>query len=369
MEEEKDEYFMRRCFSLARRAEGKTSPNPMVGAVIVRKGKIISEGFHRKAGSAHAEVVAINNASGSLKNAALYVNLEPCSTYGRTPPCVDKIIESGIKRVLIATRDPNPLHNGRGIDILRKAGIEVIEGILKEEAQELNRVFFKHIVQKIPYLSIKVAQSLDARLADKRGNSQWISSEDARNYSHSQIRSKVDAILVGINTIIKDNPHLTLRKPDGSLSKRQPRRIILDSRLRVPLNSYVVSEGEAATLIVTAKNFSQRRKFKLLQNRGLKILTLESKKGKINLKKLLQKLYKEGICHILVEGGSEVISSVIEEKLADEMYIFIRGIILGGNYLMYKGEGFSLSQAAHLENISIRKFKDSILIRGGLKYV
>jgi len=360
---------MQECLKLAKKAEGNTLPNPMVGAVLVKKGKIISAGFHKKAGLPHAEAVAINRARGDLTEATLYVNLEPCSTYGRTPPCVEKILNSGIKKVVIANRDPNPIHTGKGIKILRQHGIKVKEGVLKKEAAYLNRVFFKHIVTKIPYVSVKAAQSLDGRLADFKGESKWISSVSARLYAHKELRSKAGAVIVGINTILKDNPYLTARNKNGALFKTQPKRIILDSTLKIPLNANVIEKNGGKVFIATDKNLIRDKKKKLLEKKGVKILEVSFCNGKINLKKLLQKLYQEGICHVLVEGGTGVISSFIDNKLADELYIFINSTILGGSYLVYNSRGFKISNAPRLKNIEYKKFEDTFLIKGELCYV
>lgn len=363
------ENLMRRCFKLAKLGEGRTNPNPMVGALIVKGGRIISTGYHRKAGEKHAEVQAIEKAGKKAKGATLIVNLEPCSTHGKTPPCTEAIISAGIKRVIIAVRDPNPLHKGRGIEILRSHGIEVIEGVLEEEAKELNRVFFKHIEEKIPYIVLKVAQSLDSRIADFKGNSKWISTESARTYLHKELRSKVDAILVGINTVLQDDPLLTARKEDGSLFEKQPIRVILDTKLRTPLNANVIRDKSTKTILVVTEGLRKKKKLRQLQAEGIVLLKVRTKLGKVDLSDLLPKLYKLGICHLLVEGGADVFTSFLDEKLVDEVFIFIGNRILGGPLLMYKGKGFKLEESPSLENMEVVEFKGCVLLRGRLRYV
>ncbi len=369
MPEIKHETFMKRCLSLAKRAEGFTNPNPMVGAVIVKNNKIISEGYHKRAGEKHAEVIAIEKAEGDLKSAILYVNLEPCSSFGHTPPCTERIIKSGIKKVVIAMPDPNPAHNGKGIEILRKAGIEVIEGILKPEAEDLNRVFIKHITKKIPYITVKSAVTLDGRISDYTGNSKWITSENLRFYFHKELRSKVDAIVVGINTVLKDNPLLSARRSDNSYYKKQPAKIILDTKFRIPENVRLLQEVKSDVIVVVGDNVTRVRKKKFLEARGVKILPQPLKNGKINLLRLVKDLYKLGICHLLVEGGGKVISSFLKEKLADEIYLAYAPIIIGGRNLFYCGKGMKLSRGIRVKNLSFKKFDNQIIIKGKLNYV
>ncbi len=377
MAENRDIKFMSRALTLAKRAEGKTSPNPMVGALLVdRAGKIISEGYHRKAGSKHAEVLAIERAGLKARGATLYVNLEPCSSYGKTPPCVDRIIESKIKRVVIATLDPNPENHNKGVKILEAEGIEVEVGVLKEDAEHLNRVFFKHIREGVPYVSLKAALSLDGRIADNRGESKWISSSCAREYVHSDIRSKVDAIMVGIGTVLKDDPYLTLRDLKGRLIKTQPLRVILDSDLKIPLESNILKRGGGDVLIfIESSKKDKAKKERMvkideLERRGVKVIEVAALSSKgLNLNKVLKALYKEGICHLLVEGGSSVLSSILERGFADYIYLFISNMFLGGDYLMYNGKEFKLDNAPKIVRRDLKVFDNSIMVSGEIKNV
>lgn len=250
------EFFMRKALELAREGKGTTSPNPMVGAVLVKNGRIISSAYHRRAGTLHAEALALRKAGKGARGGTLYVNLEPCSHIGRTPPCTDAIIESRIKKVFCAMVDPNPLNDGRGIKILKRNKIDVSVGLLREEAQELNEVFIKYITQNLPFVTLKVAESLDGKIATKFYVSKWITSEISRDYVH-RLRSDVDAILVGVNTIIKDNPLLTSRR------QRTPIKVVLDPALRIPERARIFSKRSPALSIVVILKKSLKQKILL----------------------------------------------------------------------------------------------------------
>ena len=261
-----EEKFMREALRIAKNAEGRTSPNPMVGAVIVRDEKIIAEGWHRKAGTPHAEIHALNMAGDLAKDSTLYVTLEPCSHFGRTPPCANAIVNAGIKKVVIAMTDPNPKVAGRGIEILKNAGIEVEVGILEDQARRLNEVFIKWITTQKPFVTLKTAMSLDGKIAAATGQSQWITSEESRRKVH-QLRDINDAIMVGIGTVLADNPSLTTRIDGG----KNPIRIIVDSQLRTPINANVIVDGQAKTIIATTKN-APAEKFDALKKFGVEII-------------------------------------------------------------------------------------------------
>jgi diaminohydroxyphosphoribosylaminopyrimidine deaminase/5-amino-6-(5-phosphoribosylamino)uracil reductase len=319
----KDEQYMKRTLQLARRGMGKVSPNPMVGAVIVRAGKIIAEGWHRKFGADHAERDAIKRASGSVRGATLYVNLEPCCHQGKTPPCVDVLIEKGIKRVVMGTLDPNPLVNGKGAQILRGQGIEVTVGVLEQGARALNNVYFYHTQTGLPFVTVKYAQSLDGRIATSRGDSHWISSEPSRKYAH-RLRAQHDAIMVGIGTVLADDPQLTVKLVKG----RNPLRICLDSTLRIPLNAQILRD-DGETLIVTTETNAQK-KIEALHKQGKEVLVVRrGQDGRVALKALMKQLAERGISSVLVEGGQKVITSLLKEGLVNRMVVIAAPLILG----------------------------------------
>jgi diaminohydroxyphosphoribosylaminopyrimidine deaminase/5-amino-6-(5-phosphoribosylamino)uracil reductase len=295
----------------------------MVGAVIVRSGKIIAEGYHRRFGGDHAERDALKRASANVRGATLYVNLEPCSHWGKTPPCVDALIEQGIKRAVIGTLDPHPQVNGKGVKILRDHGIEVVMGVLEEEARALNEVYFHYTQKGRPFITVKYAQSLDGRIATSKGDSRWISSESSRRFAH-RLRAQHDAIMVGIGTVLADDPQLTVRLLKG----RNPMRIVLDSRLRIPLNAQVL-QGEAKTLIVTTDAHA-KKKVQAIQKQGKVVLLVQrDKKGQAELKTLIQVLAEWGISSILVEGGREIITSFLKGGLVNRMVAITAPLILG----------------------------------------
>ncbi|MBW2038737.1 MAG: bifunctional diaminohydroxyphosphoribosylaminopyrimidine deaminase/5-amino-6-(5-phosphoribosylamino)uracil reductase RibD [Deltaproteobacteria bacterium] len=319
----KDRQYMRRALILARKGMRKVSPNPMVGAVIVRAQEVIAEGYHRRFGADHAEIDAIKRAMGGIKGATIYVNLEPCCHWGKTPPCADVLIKEGIRRVVIGTLDPNPLVNGKGAEILREHGVEVEVGILEKEARRLNEVYFKYIRTGLPFVTIKYAQSLDGRIATSQGDSRWISSERSRRFAH-RLRAQHDAVMVGIGTALADDPLLTVRWTKG----KNPLRIVLDSQLRIPLNAQVLREG-GDTLIVTTDRHN-KEKCKKIKKMGKEVLvTQRGEDGWVELKSLLKALAARGIPSILVEGGRKVITSLLKEGLADRMVIITAPLILG----------------------------------------
>jgi diaminohydroxyphosphoribosylaminopyrimidine deaminase / 5-amino-6-(5-phosphoribosylamino)uracil reductase len=321
--ERADERYMKRALQLARRGMGQVSPNPMVGAVIVRLDKIIAEGYHHKFGEDHAEIDAIKKASGKIRGATLYVNLEPCCHWGKTPPCVDVLIEQGIKRAVIGTLDPHPLVNGKGAQILRDHGIKVTEGVLEQEARALNEVYFHYTRTGRPFITVKYAQSLDGRIATFRGDSRWISSEPSRRFAH-RLRAQHDAIMIGIGTVLADDPLLTVRSVKG----RNPLRIVLDSRLRIPLNAQVL-QGEGQTLIVTTDAHT-KKKVQAIQKQEKEVLVVQrGPKGRADLQSLMQVLAERGVSSILVEGGREIVTSLLQGRLVDRMVVITAPLILG----------------------------------------
>ena len=362
----KDLFFMRRAIALARRGEGRVHPNPLVGAVLVKAGRIIGEGAHQKFGGLHAEVFAIQKSGQKAKGATLYVTLEPCSHYGKTGPCADLILESGIKKVVIAARDKNPLVNGRGIRKLKKAGVRVVEGVLEKEAAALNRDFNHWVRHKVPYGVIKVAQSLDGKIATKTGESRWITGKEAREFSQT-LRASSDAILVGVNTVLKDNPSLSVRngrKTNGS--SKTPFKVVLDSFLRTPLNANIFSNKSKGPVIIAASHRANKNRLSSLRKKA-QVLVLPEKKGRVDLRLLFKELARRGIVKVLIEGGGAAIADILDKRLARELYWFVAPKIIGGKNAVHSvaGEGVgSLQKAVALQSASVRPVGKDFLIHG-----
>jgi diaminohydroxyphosphoribosylaminopyrimidine deaminase/5-amino-6-(5-phosphoribosylamino)uracil reductase len=357
--------MMKRALELAEQALGCTSPNPMVGAVITdEQGNIVGEGFHQKAGTPHAEVHAINAAGGRASGGILYVNLEPCSHYGRTPPCTNAIIEAGIKTVVIGMVDPNPLVAGQGIKQLQNQGINVITGVLAEEARELNRAFIKYITAKKPFVTLKVAMTLDGKIATISGDSKWVTGEPARELVH-RLRHQADAIMVGINTVLADNPRLTTRLKDGQ--GKDPVRVILDSNLRLSLDCHLAAlESAAETIVITGPNIDGMKR-KELVNRGVVVVEAPLNAEGINLGWVMDWLGSREITHVLLEGGSRVNFSALKAGLVDEFWWFIAPKLIGGQTAPTpvggKGVEF-MANAYQLEHLTWEKIGQDILIKG-----
>lgn len=341
------EKYMKKCLTLAKKGMGKVAPNPMVGALLVDKnGKVVASGAHLKYGESHAEVNCINSYNGDFSNLTLYVSLEPCSHAGKTPPCTDLIIKKGIKKVVIATIDPNPKVAGKGVEILKKTGVEVIVGVLENEARELNKVFIKNITTKKPYVAIKTATTLDGKIATKSGSSKWITGELARG-EVQKLRSSFDAILSGSGTILADNPSLNCRIK----GKKSPTRIIFDRGGKVPLNSNVFIDDGVEKIWVTNKNTHAPK--------DTKILKFE------NFDKLLRDLYCLKIYSILIEAGAGLNSALIKEGRVDFLYQFIAPKILGTGISFMDGISPEyINDAKKLKNIQIKKFEPDILLTG-----
>ena len=307
---ELDRMWMRRTLDLAARARGRTSPNPMVGAVIVKGGEVAGEGFHAFAGSDHAEVVALHEAGVDAADATLYVNLEPCCHQGRTPPCVTRIMQAGIRRVVAACQDPNPAVNGKGIAALRDAGIVVDVGVLAEEAVRLNEFFFTHIRTGRPFVILKTAASLDGKIATRTGESRWITGEQARRRVH-QLRNEVDAVLVGIGTVLRDDPLLTTRL--GTADQRDPARVIVDNLARLPLRAKVVNRGSTAPTFVAVSEMAPRSRLETLEREGVQVLVVEGSPRRVSLDRLMDILGKFGFLSVMIEGGAEINASALQD--------------------------------------------------------
>jgi len=360
----KDEQCMHVALSLARKGMGTTSPNPMVGAVLVKGNSIVGKGYHRKAGMPHAEIVALSDAKGAAKGATLYVNLEPCVHVGRTPPCVNSIIASGVRRVVVAMLDPNPQMNGRGIDTLKKAGIEVKVGLLEEEAKRLNEAFVVYMEKKRPFFTLKGAVSLDGKIATKTCDSKWISNEESRKYVN-KLRSAVDAIMVGINTVILDNPLLV---PKIARPKKLPVRIILDSKLRIPFSCDVVKTSEKyKTWVFTAEDSRSDKEAKL-RSMGLEVIRVpKDDSGRVSPKSVCEELFRREIMHVLLEGGGEINSGLLKDNLIDKVLLFYAPIMIGGKgaYNLIGGKGVDfLKDAYKIDVASVKRFKEDICVEG-----
>lgn len=323
--------FMERALELARRAEGRTSPNPMVGAVIVNGGRIVGEGYHRRAGMPHAEIEALRMAGEAARGATLYVTLEPCAHYGRTPPCTEAIIAAGITEVYYAVPDPNPLVNGKGHARLAAAGIRVHRGLCEAAARELNRPFFKYVATGRPYVTAKVAMSLDGKIATSTGASRWITGEASRRQVHA-LRNVSDAILVGAGTVLADDPELTTRLPLDQLElPHHPLRIVADSRGRVPRSARVFDPELPGRTVLATTHATPAAHCSALQERGVEVWTLPADRhGRVALPALLDAIGQRGMLTLLVEGGSEILGTCIAERLVDRLWLFIAPLIIGG---------------------------------------
>ena len=361
-----DVKYMRRALALAAWARGRTGPNPLVGAVIVQGGEVVGEGYHQAAGGAHAEVHAINHAGAAARGGTLYVTLEPCAHYGRTPPCTEAIIRSGIAQVFAAHVDPNPRVGGKGIQELEEAGVRVHVGLCETEALRLNEIFIKYIRTNQPFVILKSAMSLDGKIATVTGESQWISSEASRLRGH-EIRDAVDAILVGVNTVINDDPSLTTRLPgrDG----KDPARIIVDSECRTPPRARVLNPDSNGYAIVATTRRASEERIARLEAMGAKVLVVEEEENRVCLSSLVQVLGCQGITSVLIEGGAEVNASALKAGIVDKVMFFIAPKIIGGTDAPSPigGEGIQrLAEAHELRDVAIKSIDGDILIEGYL---
>lgn len=355
-----DRIFMRRALQLAKRGEGRVSPNPLVGAVLVQDDKIISEGHHVFFGGPHAEVNALRKiAADTVPGATLYVNLEPCNHHGKTPPCTEAIIQSGIRRVVVGMQDPNPLVSGQGIKRLKAAGVVVSTGVLEADCREINRPFIKYITQKMPYVTLKIAQTLDGKIALLDGQSKWITSEPSRRWVH-RLRRAQDAVLVGVGTVIADDPQLTVRYDKAV----QPRRIVLDSRLRIPLTARILHLDEPQkTLIVTGSDADPKKEKQLLELGVLIWRVAQDVSGQIDLHTFLKQAAESGIISILVEGGRQVFSAFIRKRLVDRMVVMTAPKLFGDGISPFTDLGISSPDAAvTFRSTTLRKMGSDFMI-------
>ncbi|HUT04605.1 MAG TPA: bifunctional diaminohydroxyphosphoribosylaminopyrimidine deaminase/5-amino-6-(5-phosphoribosylamino)uracil reductase RibD [bacterium] len=357
---EHDVEFMKECLRLAARARGKTSPNPMVGAVLVKDGTKTASGYHVRAGEPHAEVVAIRRAGSLARGSTMFVNLEPCSHFGRTPPCAALIVKTGIKRVVVGTPDPNPLVAGRGIAILRRAGIELEVGVLEDRCRLLNEAYFKFITTGLPFVTLKLAQTLDGKIATKSGDSRWITGLKARQFAH-RLRAESDVVLVGRGTLEKDDPELTVRHVSPARPDR-PIRVVLDSMLKTPPAAKVLTTGQCETIIATTDAASVQRE-EALRRAGASFIRTRARDGRVDVEAVLRALAERGLMSVLVEGGAEVAWEFVARCLVDKAVFVIAPKVLGGRESISSvlGVGFaSVSEAMQLDVHKVMRLGDDI---------
>lgn len=361
------ESYMLKALELAKLGWGRTNPNPLVGALIVKNGEIIAEGYHEKLGSAHAEVVAFEDAKEDVGGGTLYVNLEPCSHHGRTSPCARTIIEKKISQVVIAMTDPNPKVAGSGIKMLKEAGIQVVCGVLEKEAKKLNEIFVKYISKKSPFMIMKTAMTLDGKIASVCGDSKWISGEASRHYVHT-LRNRVSGVMVGINTILSDDPSLTTRL--GYVKTKDPVRIVIDSKGLIPIDSRVINVESSAGVILATTSAIGHEKERLLMDKGVEILKLDGLGGHVDLVKLMDELYKLEIDSVLLEGGGGLNAASLKSGIVDKVMTFIAPKIIGGKDAKTPVEGVGIEHMQHaikLRDLSISRYDDDFLIEGYVK--
>lgn len=357
-----DEKYMRLAMQLAGNAIGRTSPNPLVGAVIVKDNRVVGCGWHRKAGTPHAEVHALNQAGELAQGADVYVTLEPCAHYGKTPPCAKALVEAKVKNVYGGLLDVNPKVAGKGFKILEDAGIHVEYGFLQDELRKQNEVFFKWIEHKKPFVVLKAAMTLDGKIATATGQSKWITNETSRAYGY-KLRDIYDGIMVGINTVIEDNPMLTSRVDGG----KNPIRIVVDSSLKIDINANVVQDKSAKTIIATTDKANKDKILKLQAQDVDVIVVDKDENDKVDIEKLLDILGQQNICSILVEGGATLSGSFVAKKLVDKVYFFIAPKIVGGKEAKTPVAGtgiLNLQEALALKDIQVEKLDEDILIIG-----
>lgn len=354
-----DGFYMRLALRLGRRGLGRTSPNPPVGAVVVVGNRLVGRGYHQRAGLAHGEVEALRDAGEKARGATLYVTLEPCAHHGRTPPCTDAVVAAGVRRVVVGTRDPNPAVVGNGVECLRAAGIEVTTGVEQAACDELIAAFRKHVTKGMPLVTLKLAASLDGRIATATGESRWITSDASRRYVH-RLRAEHDAILVGAETVLRDDPELTCRLRGG----RNPLRIILDGCLRLPLNAKVLANtGAAATLVVTGQQVSAS-KTRQIEARGATVVRLPAPAGRISMSRVMRTLGRRGVMSVLIEGGATVAAAALAARVVDRLLIFYAPKLIGGDGRPMLGAlGVRrLRQALRLAPLRVRRLATDVLL-------
>lgn len=379
--EETDIEYLKEAFNLAEKARGKTSPNPFVGAIIVKNDEIIGKGYTQPAGKDHAEIQALKQAGKEAKNAIMYVTLEPCVHFGKTPPCTEAIIKSKIKKVIIGAKDPNPFVKGKGIEKLKSAGIEVISDVMPEKIKKQNEAYFTYITKKRPFIILKAAISLDGKMAKENGNSRWISCEKSRETVH-RLRNEVDAILSTVNTVNADNPKFTIRY--NIKNPRHPIRIILDTYLKINPDSFLIQSANKIHTIVVTSHKSEAERMNFLHSKNVKTWQVDEKNGFLNLHQIMNKCYKNEISQIMVEAGPTLITNLLKEKLVDKILLFVAPKIFGGSdkflftlrpdnigtengwFKSFDCEKFQIG--IDLTDVSCKKVDKDIMIKGYMNY-
>lgn len=363
---------MKKALELAKKGEGYVNPNPLVGALIVKDGEMIGQGYHEFFGGNHAEINAINSAIKDVEGATIYVTLEPCCHYGKTPPCVEAIKKNKFKRVVVGTLDPNPLVSGKGVRILKEAGIEVEVGVLEEECLRLNEIFNFYIEKNKPFVAIKWGMTLDGKIATKDFKSKWITNEKSREFIHG-LRKKYSSIMVGINTILKDNSDLRYRLNESETKnkgiKKNHFRVILDSKLRIPLSAEVLKNQDKSKTLVFTTNQKDREKYFLLKNIGIEVFEVASNKGRINIDEVLDILREKNIDSILIEGGGNLNFSFLEKRKVNKIYAFVAPKVFGGSKALSPVEGDGVSEvceAFEFEKVILKTFHNDVLIECNL---
>ena len=350
--------YMAIALKLAEKGRGSVSPNPLVGCVIVKRGKIVGKGYHKKYGEEHAEINALRAASKKANNATMYVNIEPCSHWGKTSPCTEKIVEAGIREVIVGIEDPNPLVDG--YKELKFRGLKTRIGILRDEAKKLNEAYIKHMKTKKPWVILKLAMSLDGKIATSTGDSKYITGMEARKYVH-QLRNDADAVMVGINTVMRDDPLLDSRLVKG----KNPIKVIVDSSLKISERAKVLKDASKVIIATTPK--AQKGKIEKLQHKGVRVIVLKPKKGLVDLNELMKELGKSEIALVMVEGGAELSGNAIREGIVDKVLIFTAPKIIGNGLEPIKNLGIKkVDKAINLKNVLTRKIGKDLLVEGNL---
>lgn len=366
MMREEHEKWMRRALELAQRGRGRTSPNPMVGALLLKEGRIVGEGFHARAGEPHAEANALSAAGSDAAGATLYVTLEPCVQHGRTPPCVDAILEAGVARVIIGTRDVNPQVAGQGVRSLVDAGVPVEAGILEEECRRLNEAYVTWMTERRPFVILKAAVSLDGKIATYRGDSRWISTEASRRRTHA-LRNEVDAVMVGAETVVRDDPELTVRLLEGDV--RNPLRVVVDSALRIPPTSRLLTERpEVKTLVATTAKAPMERR-EAVEALGREVLVLPERDGRVDMPALMEKLAEREVLNLLLEGGGQLNASMLEAGLVDRLHVVIAPMLIGGREAPTLLDGLgagSIKEAWRLKDLRIEEVEGDLHVEASV---